>query len=361
MSQDSLLKVRQEIDKIDKNILHLLNQRAKIAQIVADIKTKTKNNNFYRPEREAMVLDKISKLNAGPLSDESVRILFREIMSVCLALEQPMQIGFLGPVGTFTHAAAIKHFGHAGITHAYNSINAVFAAVAVDNINYGVVPIENSTEGVVTHTLDSFVESQVQIISEVTVRVEHNFATAKNNKQQQKITKIYSHQQSFAQCRAWLEEFYPNIEKFTVSSNSIAAKKASAEPNTAAITSKTAADIYNLQIMNSNIEDNSNNTTRFLIIGKQKVAPSNNDKTSILLATKHEAGALYKLLQPLHANNVDMTRIESRPLKSSLWQYLFFIDIKGHQEDKNVKTALDILKTQSTMFKIIGSYPVSVL
>jgi chorismate mutase / prephenate dehydratase len=359
-TNDKLHDIRDKIDNIDEQVLILLNKRATMAQEVAKIKNTTKDKSFYRPEREAQVLDKISILNKGPLKNEAARLVFRQIMSVCLALEKPMQIGFLGPIGTFTQSAAIKHFGNACKTIPYRSINSVFHAVATKQIDYGVVPIENSTEGVVTHTLDSFVDFPVNICAEVTVRVEHNLAISKNNSNN-KINRIYSHQQSFAQCRSFIDEFYSNVEKISLSSNAAAAKILSNNKNSAAITSKTAIDLYDLKTIKENIEDNPNNTTRFLIIGTQQVSPSNNDKTSILISSKHQAGALYKLLKPLNTHKVDMTRIESRPLKSTVWQYLFFIDLKGHKEDKNVATALKELKKQSLMFKIIGSYPVAVL
>ncbi len=376
--QQSLDQLRDLIDQVDAQVLDLLNKRARLASQVASVKLAESNEKsqenivFYRPEREASVLRKVMQRNKGPLADEESARIFREIMSACLALEQPLNIAFLGPEGTFTQAAALKHFGHSVKTIPFSSIDQVFRDVDAGTSHYGVVPIENSTEGIINYTLDLFIDSSLKIVGEVSLRIHHHLMAS--NPDIQSINKIYSHQQSLAQCRKWLDTNMPRIDRISVNSNTEAAKLAKKDPGSAIIGPGNAAEIYDLQILNSNIEDFPDNTTRFLILGKQDVeatpVKSNNqdciatecpDKTSLLLASKNQPGALYKLLKPLAKHNISMSRIESRPSKCGIWQYLFFIDIEGHKSHPVVSKAIEEVSTQVTIIKILGSYPKAVL
>ena len=365
---EELGKLRDEIDSVDQQIQQLVNKRAQCAQKVADVKEHFSRPGesvvFYRPEREAQVLRRVMKRNQGPLPAESVARLFREIMSQCLALEEPMKIAYLGPEGTFTQQAALKHFGHAVQCQSQSSIADVFREVEAGGANFGVVPVENSTEGVITHTLDSFVGSNLHICGEVALRIHHHFLLKKEEQKESaaaKPTKVYSHAQSLAQCRQWLDANWPGIERIAVSSNAEAARRAQEEDGAAAIASEAAAELYDLNIATANIEDMPDNTTRFLIIGKQETEISGDDKTSLLIASKNEPGALYHLLAPFHEEGVSLTRIETRPSKSGTWNYMFFIDLEGHQNEEKVKKSMALVQQQCTDFKCLGSYPKAVL
>ena len=364
MTANSLQQIRARIDYLDEQIQTLLNARASCAQEVAALKLNVNSQgiepgDFYRPEREAQVLRNVMARNTGPLSSEEMARLFREIMSACLALEQPMKIAFLGPEGTFTQAAALKHFGHSITTVSHGTIAEVFRDVESRVSHYGVVPVENSTEGVVNHTLDMFMNSPLQICGEVELRIHHNLLGRPGDIKA--ITRIYSHQQSLAQCREWLEENLPGVEHVAVSSNAEAARRAAQEMGVAAIASETAAQIYDLQIMAGNIEDEPDNTTRFLVIGPQSPSPSGSDKTSLLLSVRNRPGALCHLLEPLSRHGISMTRIESRPSRRGMWDYVFFIDIEGHSHDPEVAQALQELDDEAAMLKVLGSYPGAVL
>lgn len=356
---DDLSKLRERIDALDEQIQSLLSERARIAQEVAQAKNKSADNNFYRAEREAQVLRKVKERNTGPLSDEEIARLFREIMSACLALEQVMTIAFLGPEGTFTQAAALKHFGHSVQTLPLATIGDVFREVESGNASYGVVPVENSTEGVINHTLDQFMSSALSISGEVDLRIHHHLLG--NTENTAGIRRLYSHQQSLAQCREWLETNMPAIEQIAVSSNAEAARLASQEQNAAAIASEAAAEIYGLNIIVKNIEDEPDNTTRFLVIGKRQTPRSGADKTSILVSTQNKPGALHRILEPLMRNGISMTRIESRPSRRGMWDYVFFIDFEGHRDDENVSKALAELEVAASFLKVLGSYPRAVL
>ncbi|OUS31514.1 chorismate mutase [Gammaproteobacteria bacterium 45_16_T64] len=359
----SLDSLRQEIDRLDGDIQRLLNNRARCAQKVADVKNKHANGEpvvYYRPEREAQVLRRVMDRNEGPLGDETVAGLFREIMSACLALEEPMKVAFLGPAGTFTQAAAIKHFGHAVNTSAQNTIDEVFREVASGQAHYGVVPVENTTEGMVNTTLDSFIESDLVICGEVELRIHHHLLVGSATKAES-ISRIYSHQQSFAQCRKWLDANYPNAERIPVNSNADAARRLNDEWHAAAIAGSTAAEIYGLEMCASNIEDNPDNTTRFLIVSKDIIPPSGADKTSIIVSTKDRPGALLELLEPFHRSGISLTRIETRPAPGGTWAYLFFIDFEGHHHDPATKAVLDELQEKAVNIKMLGSYPCAVL
>jgi chorismate mutase/prephenate dehydratase len=360
MNDDALEKLRDRIDAIDKQLLELFNQRAGCAVEVATVKRERseasdKNVDFFRPDREAQVIKRIKSLNNGPLSDDEVGRLIREVMSACLALEQPLKIAYLGPEGTFTQSAALKHFGHSVSTIPMSSIPDVFSSVESGHADYGLVPVENSTEGVISHTLDMFIDSSLKVCGEVEIRVHHHLAMRSQNVSA--IRHIYSHQQSFAQCRRWLDQNFPGIERIPVSSNAEAARLASVEDDAAAICGLPAVEIFDLKICYQNIEDLSDNTTRFVIIGRQQVGPSGNDKTSLLISTKNIPGALLGLLQPLADHRISMNKIESRPAQGHKWAYVFFIDVDGHQQDQNVIEAFNELKQQAALFKILGSYP----
>lgn len=364
MSEQELQALRVRIDGLDEKILELINERASCAQEVGKVKQAELKENetavFYRPEREAQVLRRIMELNKGPLGDEDMARLFREIMSACLALEQPLKIAYLGPEGTFSHAASLKHFGHAVQAKPMNAIDEIFREVAAGAVSYGVVPVENSTEGAINHTLDSFLEHDINICGEVELRIHHHLLVGESTKTDN-ITRIYSHAQSLAQCRKWLDAHYPNVERVAVSSNAEAAKLVKSEWSSAAIAGDMASSLYGLSVLAEKIEDRPDNSTRFLIIGAQPVPPSGVDKTSIIVSVSNKPGALHELLIPFHENGVDLTRIETRPSRSGKWSYVFFIDMLGHQSSPLVKDALEKIAAKSVGLKVLGSYPKAVL
>ena len=367
--QAFLDQLRQNIDAVDCEIQTLINNRAKLAQQVAVVKKSHVANSanvpstnpiFYRPEREAQVLKAVMARNTGPIADEKMARLFREIMSVCLDLEAPQRIAFLGPLGTFTHAAALKHFGKAADTVPLTTITDVFREVEAGTAMYGVVPVENSSEGVVNHTLDGFLSSTLKIIGEVELPIHQNFLVAEHTKIDG-ISRIYSHQQSLAQCRHWLDVNYPNVERVAVSSNGEAARRLKNEWHSAAIAGDVAVAEYDLHKLYANIEDNPSNTTRFLIIGHEEVAPSGQDKTSIVVSAHDKAGALIEILKPLSKHGVSMTSIETRPERPNKWAYVFFIDMDGHMQDANVKAAIADIRPLVKDVRILGSYPKAVI
>lgn len=355
-----LAELREQIDSIDEQILNLLNQRARCAQEVAKTKQADgEQGTFYRPDREALVLRRIKALNTGPLPDETAMRFFREVMSACLALEKPLDVAFLGPEGTFTQQAAFKHFGHAVHTLPVSAIHDIFSSVEHGHCQFGVVPVENSTEGVITHTLDRFLSSPLQICGEVELRVHQNLMAKVGALAD--ITEVLSHQQSLAQCRNWLDKNLPGVKCTAVSSNAEAARLAASHAGKAAIAGIVAAELYDLPILEKNIEDEPNNTTRFLIIGEQQPSATGQDKTSLVLSTGNQSGALHKILEPFARYGISMTHIESRPSRQGLWDYVFFIDIDGHREDANVAKALAALQDNVTMLNILGSYPKAVI
>lgn len=366
-----LEKVRIDIDAIDLAIQELINRRAECAQRVAEIKmaevaaAKERGETgiepvFYRPEREAQVLESIIERNSGPLEGASMAYIFREIMSACLALERPLQIAYLGPEGTFTQAATIKHFGHAAICVPQTTIDAVFSQVESGECNYGVVPVENSTEGMVSHTLDNFMDSSLKISGEVELRIGlHLLGTS--NTAEKGITRICAHQQALGQCRNWLDKHWPNIEREAVSSNGEAARMASETPGVAAVAGDIAAELYQLDKLATHIEDYADNTTRFLIIGREEVSPSGRDKTSIIVSSRNEPGALFTLLEPFRRGNISLTRIDTRPSRTEKWAYVFFIEFEGHLQDETIAAIMVELEEQSIMLKPLGSYPQALL
>jgi chorismate mutase/prephenate dehydratase len=344
-----------------------LNERARLARKVGISKGKQgRLVDFYRPEREAQVLRMALDRNAaarksGALRDEEVVRLFREIMSACLAQEEPLKIGFLGPEGTFSQAAVHKHFGHSARALALSTIDEVFHEVEAGHADFGVVPIENSTEGSVNHTLDRFLTSPLHICGEVEMRIRQNLMG--RMKSLRDVKRICSHPQSLAQCRQWLKETLPDVELIEESSNAEAARRARDEKGTAAIAGETAAEVYGLTILSADIEDRPDNTTRFLVIGRRMFGSSGHDRTTLLVSTGHteSPGALHRLLEPLAKNRVSLTRIESRPSQRRKWDYVFFMDLEGHRDDPALARALQGLKSRASLFRILGSYPRAVL
>ena len=361
MSDNPTLEdLRQHIDAVDEVIQDLINKRGELAQQVASAKlSQDENAEFYRPSREAQVLQNVMQRNRGPISNEDMGRLFREIMSLCLSLEQKLNIAYLGPAGTFTQQAALKHFGHAVDCTPLPSIDTVFREVVSKTAHFGVVPIENSSEGVVDYTLDMFLRSPLKICGEVELRVHHNLLS--RHQAVADIKRLYTHQQSLAQCREWLNNNLPNVERLAVSSNAEGARRASTEDGSAAIAGEIAAELYQLNILHKNIEDEPDNTTRFIVVGPCSVPASGNDKTSLLVSTGNNPGALYRLLKPFSDFNISMTRIESRPSRALRWDYVFFIDIDGHVDDPVVAEALDTLRKNAAMLKVLGSYPKALL
>lgn len=354
---------RDRIDSIDARIHELLNERARCAQEVGASKLAQglHTADFYRPEREAQVLRKAVERNQGPLRNEEIVRLFREIMSACLAQEEPLKVAFLGPEGTFSQQAVLKHFGHSVRALPLAEISEVFAEVQAGHADFGVVPIENSTEGTVNHTLDMFLTSPLKICGEVELRI-HQHLMGKMVALPG-IVRVCSHQQSLAQCRQWLDEHLPGIERVAASSNAEAARRARDEDGTAAIAGQTAAEVYGLNVIAPEIEDRPDNTTRFLVIGRKLFDASGHDKTTLLFSAgdTQSPGTLHRLLEPLARNQISMTRIESRPSRKHKWDYVFFIDVQGHANEPPLKQALEGLKKQTSLFRVLGSYPCAVL
>ena len=358
--KQSLESLRNKIDAIDAQLIESISERARCAQQVAEVKEGQGDQAYYKPEREAQVLRRVMEMNNGPLENEDMARLFRQIMSACLALEKPVKVAYLGPEGTFTQEAALKHFGDSAVSVPQSAIDEVFREVLAGSCNYGVVPVENSTEGVISHTLDSFMDSSLKICGEVELRIHQHFMVGENTNKQG-ITRVYSHAQSLAQCRQWLNANYPSIERVAVSSNSEAAKRVQGEWNSAAIAGDMACELYSLQKLHQKIEDQPDNSTRFLIIGRESVPPSGKDRTSIVVSVRNKPGALHDLIAPFRRHNVDMSRLESRPSRNSKWSYVFFIDLEGHIEDQPVAAVLDELNSQVVELKVLGSYPSAVL
>lgn len=355
-------EVRARIDTVDANIQALLNERAGLAQLVGISKTKDgRTVDFYRPEREAQVLRMAKARNKGPLRNEEVLRLFREIMSACLAQQEPLKVAYLGPEGTFTQTAVHTHFGHSVRALPLSSIDEVFHEVEAGAADFGVVPIENSTEGTVNNTLDRFLTSPLKICGEVELRIHHCLMGKMSSLED--IRRVCSHPQALGQCRGWLDEHLPGVERVPVSSNAEGARRARDERGTAAIAGDTAAEVYGLKLLASEIEDRADNTTRFFVLGRKLFSPSGQDRTTLLISVAHtdESGALFRLLQPLARHRVNMTRIESRPSRRRKWDYVFFIDVEGHAEDANVARALAVVKRGASLFKLLGSYPRAVL
>ena len=354
--------IRNRINEIDARIQALINERARFAQQVGVAKGKLASAvDYYRPEREAEILRTIKARNEGPLRDEEMLRLFREIMSACLAQQEPLKIGFLGPEGTFTQTAVYKHFGHSVRVLPFHTIDEVFQEVECGAADFGVVPIENSTEGSVNNTLDMFLTSPLKISGEIELRIEQHLMGRMSGLDN--IKRICAHEQSLAQCRGWLREYLPHVELIGMSSNAAGARRARDEDGTAAIAPDVAADVYDLKILVNSIEDRADNSTRFLVIGRKLLAASGCDKTTILVSTGDTAdgaGVLHQLLKPLADHGVVMTFIESRPSRRKNWDYVFFIDIEGHANEAPVADALAVLEKESSLFRVLGAYPKAV-
>lgn len=351
----SLKKMRKIIDQLDKKIIRLLNMRARVTQGIARIKQKS-GRSIYAPEREREVLGKVTALGrGGPLSKAALESIYREIMSSSLALEKSLRIAYLGPQATFTHLAALKRFGSQVDYMACDSISDCFREVERDTADYGVVPIENSVEGAVTHTLDMFVDSDLKICAQIILDVAHNLLA---NCPKDKIRRVYSNPQVFGQCRIWLQENLICAETVEVSSTTRAAQVASKEKYSACIASLLAAKVYKLKVVAQDIEDSPHNITRFLVVGKTLAGPTGDDKTSILFSIKDKVGALQDMLLPFKKYRINLTKIESRPSKKKAWDYYFFVDLEGHLQSASLKKALAELEHKCKFLKILGSYPI---
>lgn len=360
-NDEALNEARERIDALDARLVELISQRAGIAAEIASIKSRTGDDdgNYYRPAREACLLRRIVADNPGPLDDDTVTRLMREIMSACLALESPLRVAYLGPEGTYTQAAVYKHFGHSVTTQPLDAIEEIFREVETGNADYGVVPVENSTEGVVTNTLDQLVPSHLRICGEVALAVHHYLLSRAESLS--RVSRVVSHAQSLAQCRTWLDTHLPDVVREAVASNGEAARMVAAGGEAAAIAARAASEFYEVPVLASNIEDEPNNTTRFLVLGTREVPSTGDDRTSILVAINNRQGMLHRLLTPIADAGVDMVRIESRPSRRTAWDYNFFIDMVGHVEDASMQQALEAIREQAATLKILGSYPRAVL
>lgn len=349
-----LKELRRQIDRIDKKIVKLLNMRAEITLDITDLKRKL-GKSIYSPDREREILRKIVIINKGPLTNNALEAIYREIMSSSLSIDKPLKVAYLGPEATFTHLAALKRFGSQVNYLGLDSITDVFLEVERDNADFGVIPIENSIEGAVTHTLDMFVDSDLKICAQVILDVSHNLLA---NSPINKIKRIYSNPQVFGQCRIWLQENLPNVERLEVSTTTRAAQIAAGEKYSSCIASLLAARVYKLKVVAHDIEDSPHNITRFLVIGKTDVCCTGHDKTSIMFSIKDRVGALHDMLSPFKKYGINLTKIESRPSKKKAWDYYFFVDLEGHRDNPDVKKALRELEDKCTYLKILGSYPV---
>jgi len=346
-------KHRRAIDKLDAHIVRLLNERTKHVLAIGDMKLKA-GEEIYAPHRERAVLERICQLNPGPMTDEQLRAVYREVMSSALALEKTMTIAYLGPEATFTHQAAIQRFGSSLKYAPQKTITDVFNEVSKKGADYGVVPVENSTEGVVTHTLDMFVDSDLKIVSQIILPVQQCLMS---NSPRGQIKKLYVHPQSLAQCRGWIQRHLPHAEIVETSSNARSAELAAKEKNSAAIGGILAAEKYGLEVLEQDIQDNAANATRFLVLGRQCSPPTGDDRTSLMLSVADKAGALHEAIAAFRRYKINMTKIESRPSKRKAWEYFFFIDCEGHAQDKKVAAAIRLLSEHCNFVKVLGSYP----
>jgi chorismate mutase/prephenate dehydratase len=348
---EALKQIRARIDALDRRLVKLLSARARLAQRIG----RLKEGAAYRPEREAQVLRGIVAENRGPLPDGALARLFTEIMSACRALEDSMTAAYLGPEGTFSQEAAVKHFGGLTALAPCGSIDEVFRSVETGGVGYGIVPVENSTEGAIGRTLDLLLATPARVCGEVMLPIRQCLMARRGRLGD--IRKVYSHAQSLSQCQQWLARNLPQAGRIAVVSNAEAARLAARERGVAAIGPRSAATLYGLKLLARNIEDEAKNTTRFLVIAEHDAAPSGRDKTSLVMSTRNVPGAMHELLTPLAVNQVSMTRLESRPSRAGLWEYVFYVDVEGHQQDPNVARALAELKQKASFLKILGSYP----
>jgi len=350
----TLAELRQAIDRCDEQIVRLLNERTRHVLGIGELK-RAAGQEIYAPQRERAVLQRVCKLNDGPISDASLQHIYREIMSSALALEKPMTIAYFGPEATFTHQAAIRRFGSSLRYAPMKTIADVFTEVAKNRADYGVVPVENSTEGVVTHTLDMFVDSELRIVAQIILPIQHCLLGRVTRRED--VRRLYSHPQALAQCRQWVQVHLPGAEVIEASSTTRAAELAARSRQGGAIASSLAAERYRLRILDSDIQDNSSNATRFLVLGRQCGAPTGKDRTSLMFSLVDEVGSLHRALAPLSRHRINMTRIESRPSKRKAWAYFFFVDVEGHHEDPPLRRAIEELSRHCSFVKVLGSYP----
>ncbi len=356
--QQQLLPLRQKIDSLDEEILRLFNTRAKIAQEIGQIKAQFNAHSAYHPAREAEVLNRLTQQNTGPLKNENLIAIFKELMSATLALEKPLRVAFLGPWGTFSESAARKHFGHAAELFPEHALEAVFRLAESEKADYAVVPIENSTEGSITQTIDLLLATPLKIVGEVVARISQNlFSNASNLTE---IHKVYAHPQSLAQCREWLQKNLPHTQKISMESNAAGVLRAQNEENAAAIAGETVTAHYNVALLAEGIETSPHNSTRFFVLGKENVPSTGKDRTSLMMAAPDRTGSLQAMLLPFTACGVSMTHLESRPAANALWKYIFFAEIEGHQNDFAVAAALRELNQRAAYLKVLGSYPCAV-
>lgn len=351
----NLDQLRIGIDEIDDQILQLLNRRAALVRKVGEVKAKRPGAPFYVPSREQAIFERLAEKNDGPFSNEAIRRIFREIISASLALEQPMKVVFLGPEATFTHSASLKQFGNSARLMPERAIPHVFEEVECGRAHYGVVPVENSNEGAVTHTLDRFVTSDLKIVAETYLEISHDLLTKARDKSE--IKRVYSHPQAIEQCRRWLDTNLQGVPIQEVSSTARAAQIAAGEEGAAAIASRAASTLYGLDVLAPRIEDNHHNYTRFLVIGRDEPGPTGRDRTSILFTFQDQPGILARMLEPFRSRDLNLAKIESRPIKRKAWEYLFYLDIQGHIQEQRVRDAIDELSGYTEMLKHMGSYP----
>lgn len=345
---------RQEIDRIDDVIVELLNKRAKLAIEIGKEKA-SRNLEFYSPERERAIFERLSANNNGPFPNEALRAVFREILSASLSLEKPLKVSFLGPRATFTHLACLQYFGRSTQFIPERNIRSVFEGVERERVDYGVIPIENSTEGVIAHTLDLFMQSDVRICREVMIEISLDLLSRSDRLSD--IRRVYSHPHALAQCRSWLESHLEDAEIIDMPSTAKAAEIASSEPHSGAVASSYAAKLYDLNVLEKRIQDVPYNYTRFLVIGKKDESPTGHDKTSLMFSLKDNVGALYNALKPFADHGVNLTKIESRPHKGKAWDYIFFVDLEGHRTDEKLAAALEAFQEVCSELKLLGSYP----
>ncbi len=350
----TLPELRAAIDVVDGEILHLLAERGRLAAEVGEVKRAADETNFYHPDRESEILRRLMAENPGPFSAEQVATIFREIISAGLALEEPLQVAYLGPAGTFTQMAAQKHFGRAAVLQPTTGIAEIFRLVDSGQAQFGVVPVENSTEGSVNLSLDLLLDYPLHICGEVQLRIVHNLVAKCS---MDAIQRVYVHYQTRAQCRQWLAAHLPQVQLVDVPSNAVAAERAAADAEGGAISTTVAAEAYGLDILVAGIEDNPENTTRFLVIGKISTRSTGNDKTSLVVAAANRPGSLHALLSPLADAGISLTRIESRPARSAVWEYVFYLDLLGHRQDAAIAPVLDVLAQQASFYRCLGSYP----
>ncbi|MCK9171889.1 MAG: prephenate dehydratase [Desulfuromonas sp.] len=351
---EELSQLRQAIDAVDDRILDLLNERARIVLAVGEAK-KDRHQPYYVPSREQAIYERLRCRSQGPFPADAIRRVFREIISASLSLEQPMKVAFFGPPATFTHVAAMQQFGLSAQLVPLKSIPAVFDEVARGRAPYGVVPVENSNEGVVSHTLDMFMQTDLKIYAEILLEVSHDLLSQTGRLED--VRQVYSHPQALAQCRHWLEDNLPDVPLIDAASTAAAAQMAAADPQAAAIASALAGSLYNLRPVKTHIADNPNNFTRFLVVSQQLPEPGGHDKTSIMFCVRDEPGILLRMLEPFSSRGINLSKIESRPLKTRAWEYVFFLDMDGHISEPDIASAVEELRASCEFLKVLGSYP----